>query len=103
MRFRLTDKASKVGELELLGRALGQLDYVRRKIDGDEKLDADLIVLQADVLERLKRPQATAAVLEQLLDKADEGKVTLEQERYDELEKRLTKLDEKNQALRTAK
>ena len=56
-----------------------------------------------DVFERLGRPQSTAALLEEVLDLAAKGETTLEQDRYDELEKRLTKLDAKNQALRLAK
>jgi hypothetical protein len=42
-------------------------------------------------------------MLEEVLDLADKGETTLEQERYDELEKRLTKLDAKNSALHMAK
>lgn len=98
-----TDKSAKVGEAELLARALGHLEYIRTKIDGDQKLDVDLILMQADVLEGMGRPQGTAALLEQVLDLADAGETTLEPERYEELEKRLTKLDVKNQALRQAK
>jgi hypothetical protein len=79
------------------------LEFIRTKIDGDAKIDPDLIVMQADVLERMGRPQGTAALLEQVLDLADAGDAMLEPERYDELEKRLTKLDAKNQPLRLVK
>ena len=98
-----TEKSPKVSEVELLTRALGHLEYIRTGIDGKEKIDADLIVLQADVLERMGRPQSTAAMLEEVLNLADSGETALEQERYDELEKRLTKLDAKNQPLHQAK
>ena len=97
------EKQPKVPELELLTRALGQLEFIRKKIDGDEHIDPDLIVMQADVLERLGRPQGTAALLDQVLELADKGDAELEEERYDELAKRLSKLDTKNQALRQAK
>ncbi|HTF90171.1 MAG TPA: tetratricopeptide repeat protein [Planctomycetota bacterium] len=97
------EKTPKVPELELLTRALGHLEFIRKTIDGEDKIDPDLVVLQADVLERMGRPQGTAAVLEEVLDKADRGDTTLEPERYEELEKRLTKLDTKNQPLRLAK
>src|SRR5688500_9563327 len=59
--------------------------------------------MQADVLERMGRPQSTAAMLEQVLDLAEAGEATLDEELYAQLEKRLTKLDEKNQPLRLAK
>ncbi len=99
-----TNRTAKVSELELLTRALGQLEFVRKKIDGKEKLDADLIVLQADVLERMGRPQGTAALLQEVLEIADDaGESPLEPERYEQLEARLTKLDAKNQPLRQAK
>ncbi|HUR28630.1 MAG TPA: DUF1570 domain-containing protein, partial [Planctomycetota bacterium] len=92
----------KVSEVELMTRALGDLQFIRKDIDGETKLDPDLVVMQADVLERMGRPQNTAALIEEVLDRADDEEGLLEQERYDELEKRLTKLDAKNQALRLA-
>jgi len=97
------EKTPKVPEKELLARALGQLEFIRKKIDGEQLIDADLIVMQADVLERMGRPQGTAALLDQVLELADKGDAELEEARYDELEKRLAKLDTKNQALRQAK
>ena len=97
------DKAAKVPEAQLLARALGHLEYVRTKIDGETTIDPDLVVTQADVLERLGRPQGTAAILEQVLKLADDGEAELDPVRYEELEQRLTKLDAKNQPLRLAK
>jgi hypothetical protein len=92
-----------VDENELLARALGHIEYVRAHIDKDDKADGELIVQQADLLERLKRPAGAAPLLEKALDLADEGRFKLDEKRYADLEKRLAKLDRKNAALRTAR
>lgn len=97
------DKAAKVGEVELLSRALGHLEFVIKNLDGTDHVDPELLLTQADVLERMGRPQTTASLIEQVLDLVDAGEHEFEQERYDALEKRLAKLDAKNQALRLAK
>lgn len=97
------DKKARVSEAELLERALGDIEYVRTTIDGDEKPDGELIVQQADVLERLGRGAAAAPLLENVLDLADRGAFTLDETRYAALEKRLAKLDTRNAALRMAR
>jgi hypothetical protein len=98
------DQQAKVPEAELLERALGDLEFVRREAEsGASTPDAALLTLQADLLERLGRPKAAAPVLETLLTLADEDKIELTPERYAELEQRLTSIDKKNAALRTAR
>lgn len=97
------DRKAVVSEEELLSRALGHVEYVRTRIDGDAKPDAELLLLQAGVLERLARPAAAAPLVEQVLDLADEGRCVLDAARYADLEKRLAKLDRRNAALRTAR
>lgn len=94
---------SEVNEAELLRRALGDVEYVRAKIDKEEHPDGELLVMQADLLERLKRPAGAAPLLEQALDLADAGKFEVDAKRYELLEARLAKLDRKNAALRAAK
>ncbi|MDZ4771615.1 MAG: DUF1570 domain-containing protein [Planctomycetota bacterium] len=94
---------SKVSETDLLSRALGHIEYVRAKIDGEAKPRGDLLLLQADLLERLKRTAATAPLLEKVLELADSGRFTLDAARYDAIEKRLASLDQKNAALRSTK
>ncbi|MBL8859934.1 MAG: DUF1570 domain-containing protein [Planctomycetes bacterium] len=93
----------QLSESELLSRALGHVEYVRSQIDTDEKPRGELLLLQADLLERLKRTAATAPLLEKVLDLADRGKFELDPARYEEISKRLAKLDQKNAGLRTAR
>jgi hypothetical protein len=110
MRRELTaaDAAAKDGkkthssEKELLARALSHAEYVCTKIDKD-KPDGELLVQQAEILERLGRPAAAAPLYQSVLDLADAARFPLEEARYAELEKRLRKLDAKNAALRTAR
>jgi len=91
------------GEAEFLARALGHIDYLRRKLTTSGAFARDLLLAQVDVLERLDRPRAAAPVLEQLLDLADDGGIELEESRYAELEERLRELDKANYALRSAR
>lgn len=95
-------KKAKVGEPELLQRALGHLDFVRTKIDKPEEPDPALLSLQADIFEKLGRGGAAAPLIEQLLDLAAEGKWKVDDARVLELEQRLSKLDAKNSPLRVA-
>ena len=95
-------KKARVGEKELLARALSHAEYVCGAIDKD-KPDAELLVQQAEILERLARPAAAAPLYQRVLDLADETRIVLDEKRYAELEKRLKKLDGKNAALRTAR
>ena len=96
-------KQALVPEQELLGRALSHLEYIRARIDKSDKPDGNLLVLQAEILERLKRPQAAAPLLEDALELAARGKWELEDARRMELENRLKRLDSKNAALRSAR
>ncbi len=95
-------KKSHAGEKELLARALSHAEYVCTRIDKD-KPDGELIVQQAEILERLGRPAAAAPLYQRALDLVDESRFALEESRYADLEKRLKRLDAKNAALRTAR
>jgi hypothetical protein len=95
-------KQARVPEKELLARALSHAEYVCSRIDRD-KPDGELLVLQAEILERLGRPAAAAPLYQRALDLADQELLKLDEKRYAELEKRLKKLDAKNAALRTAR
>ncbi|MFT7668367.1 MAG: hypothetical protein ACI8X5_001059 [Planctomycetota bacterium] len=94
------DKKAKVSEIDLLTRSLGHIEYIRSKIDGEEKYDVELIGMQADILERQERDSAAAPLVEKLLELADEEYWTPSEEEYAALEKRMQKLDRKNFALR---
>jgi hypothetical protein len=96
-------KHAPVPESELLNRALSHLEFVRARIDKADKPDGELLVLQAEILERLKRPQAAAPLLEDALELAARDKFELDETRRTELENRLKRLDSKNAALRTAR
>ncbi|MBK7643078.1 MAG: hypothetical protein IPJ19_08505 [Planctomycetes bacterium] len=95
-------KKARVPEKDLLARALSHAEYVCTAIDRD-KPDGDLLVQQAEILERLGRPSAAAPLYQRVLDLADASRVKLDLARYAELEKRLKQLDAKNAALRTAR
>lgn len=94
---------TKLGESELLARALGHVEYVRSRIDGETKPRGELLLLQADLLDRLKRSEAVAPLFETVLQLCDSGKFDLPSERREEIEKRLAKLDQRNAPLRAAK
>lgn len=95
-------KKAKVPAEELLLRALGHVEYVRSKIDGPDHPDPQLLLMQADIFERVGRAASTAPLLEQLLDMAGDGRWEATEEDFAKLEKRLAKLDSKNAALRLA-
>jgi len=97
------DRKAPVAEDDLLRRALGHVEYVRTRIDGEESPDLELFLLQADLLERLGRPAGAAPLVQRVLDLADEGVLALDQERYAMLEERLKRLDRRNWALRNAR
>jgi hypothetical protein len=84
-------------------RALGHIDYVRTKIDKEDEQDPALLLKQADLLERLRRPQAAAPLLEELLEMASDGRWETDAANYAKLEKRLSKLDQRNASLKTAR
>ncbi|MBK7876911.1 MAG: hypothetical protein IPJ77_14390 [Planctomycetes bacterium] len=96
-------KQALVGEKELVERALGHVEYVRTRIDGESAPDGELLLRQAALLERLERPAAAAPLVEQALDLADQGRFALEPARYAELEKLLARLDRRNAALRSVR
>ncbi len=93
----------KVDEQELLLRALGHIEYVRTRVDDPEEPDADILMMQSDVLERLGRSASAAPIMEQLLELADAHKWEATAAQVADLEKRLLKLDQKNGAWRIAK
>ncbi len=95
-------KKAKVPAEELLLRALGHIEYVRARVDGPDKPDPKLLLLQADVFERVGRASSTAPLLEQLLEMAGDGRWEASEDDLAKLEKRLFKLDAKNAALRMA-
>ncbi|MDP6518375.1 MAG: CDC27 family protein, partial [Planctomycetota bacterium] len=96
-------KKPPVPEEELLTRALGHLEYVRTNIDGPQAPQAEVLLAQADIMERLDRKPGAAALLEQVLDLADEGLWTVDEEQRLALEERLKQLDKRNWALRNAR
>lgn len=87
---------------DFLERALVHFEWVRTEIDKD-KPDAELLLRQADVFERLTRNSSSAALIETVLELASSGKIELDEQRRAELEARVAKLDRKNAALRTAR
>jgi hypothetical protein len=97
-----TAKKPAVPAEELLRRALGHLEYVRGKLDGDEHPDVELLALQARTLEELGRPESAAPLLALQLELADEGTWSPSEEVYAALEEKLRELDRKNYALRRA-
>lgn len=97
------NRKAPVPSLELLTRALGHIEYIRKQIDGEENdNDVDLIRLQSRILVELERPLAAAPLVERLLELADAGEWTPSEEEYAALEKELQKLDRSNYALRRA-
>ncbi len=96
-------KKPSVPEEELLTRALGHLEYVRTSIDGPASPQAEVLLAQAGIMERLDRKPGAAALLEQVLDMADEGAWTVGEEERLALEERLKQLDKRNWALRNAR
>jgi tetratricopeptide (TPR) repeat protein len=96
-------KTAKVGEKELLRRALGHLEHIRKQIDDPTAPAPELLLAQADILERIGEPAAAAPLLEALLELYAEGKWETSDEAFELLTKRLAKLDKKNSALVTAR
>ncbi|MBL8862552.1 MAG: DUF1570 domain-containing protein [Planctomycetes bacterium] len=87
---------------ELLERALVHFEWIRTRIDADQP-DPELLLRQADVLERLTRQASAAALIEDVLDLAARGRFTLDEARRSTLEKRVARLDRRNAALRSAR
>lgn len=104
-----TDKKAKVGEAELLERALGDLEYVKTRLDDPEAKDGAILLAQAEICERLKRAASAAALLDQVLSLVEEGAFRLDADdkvadkKRSDLEKRLARLDQKNAPLRAVK
>lgn len=96
-------KRAPIPESDYLLRALGHVEYVRTDLDGPERPERDVLLLQADILERLDRDKSAAALLEELLDLADEELVELTDEEQQTLELRLKKLDRGNYVLRNVR
>lgn len=99
----IAERASlvKLSEEDLLLRALGELEVVRKEIDA-ETPSRDVLELLATVLEQLGRKKTAAAMIEQLLNAADAGAIELSEDEYAGLERRLKDLDKSNYALRNA-
>lgn len=97
------DKKAKISEEEFLLRALGNVEYMRTRMDGERIPSLGILLQQADILERLERPRTAAPILEQLLDLADDGHIEVDEETYKTVERRLQKLDKGNYALRNAR
>lgn len=96
-------RAAEARERDFLERALRDLEYVRGEIDVPERPNRDVLDALADVLEQLEREKTAAAMLEMLLDAADEGLVELSEDGYAERETRLRRLDRANFDLRRAR
>lgn len=97
------DKSAKISEEEFLLRALGNVEYMRSRMEGKHTPSQEILLKQADILERLDRGRTAAPILEQLLDLADDGLLEVEEETYKSVERRLQKLDKGNYALRNAR
>jgi hypothetical protein len=94
------ERHPKISEQELLERALGHVEMLRRRGAPRGDPGRDLLLAQIDVLKRLDRTRAEAMAIEQLLDLADAEELVLDPEKYASLETRLSKLDSGNWALR---
>lgn len=102
------DKAAKkkkapVTEEDLLMRALGHVEFIRTRIDGPEEQDPRLILQQADIMERLGRPESAAPLLEQAIALAGSRGWEPSDEEVSALVDRLFELDSQNAALRAAR
>ena len=108
-KLAAADKKAKVGEQELLARALGELEWVKTRIDKPDAPDGMVLLAQAEICERLKRNASAAALLDQVLSLVEEGALRLDaddkanEKKRSELERRLAKLDQKNAPLRAVK
>jgi hypothetical protein len=96
-------RKSVVTEEDLLLRALGDLEFARARMTESGKLRAGPLRDMVDVLERLDRSRAAAAVLEQFLDAVDDGQLELSVKDYETANRRLETLDRGNYALRSAR
>ncbi len=93
-------KDAPVPEQELLLRALEQAEVIRGEIDREEHPDGELLLLEADLLERLGRQAGAAAALERVLEVADRGLLQLDEEEALALQTRMAALDRRNAPLR---
>jgi len=108
-KLAATDKKARVSENELLARALGELEWVKTRIDKPDAPNGTVLLAQAEICERLKRNAAAAALYEQVLSLMEEGALRLDADdkvndkKRGDLEKRLAKLDQKNAPLRAVR
>ncbi len=96
------ERAPPVEARELYLRALGDIEVIRGEIDPADEPDDELLLLQAGVLERLGRGPSAAPLYETVLDRADQGLLALDAQRYASIDARLEALDRRNAALRSA-
>jgi hypothetical protein len=88
---------------------LGELEWVKTRIDKPDAPDGMVLLAQAEICERLKRNASAAALLDQVLSLVEEGALRLDaddkanEKKRSELERRLAKLDQKNAPLRAVK
>jgi len=94
------DRRAPVSEEEFLLRGLRQVEYVRTEIDDPGKPDGELVLVQADVLERLGRKGTAAAMIELALELAEREQLDLEPEAREALAERMARLDRRNAPLR---
>ena len=93
-------RGAPVSEEELLLRALEQAEVIRGEIDPEERPDGELLLAEADVLERLGRGPGAAAALERALELAEAGRLELSEARVEALHERMARLDRRNAPLR---
>jgi len=96
------DSKVTVSEQDLLLRALGDLEVVRKELDA-EAPQRDVLEALADVLQRLGRERTAAAMLDKLLTAVDAGAVEMDEEDLEAALARMQELDRGNWSLATVR
>jgi hypothetical protein len=96
-------KTPAISEKELLLRALGHLDFVRSRLDKADAPDAKVLLLQADLFEKIGEPRIAAPILEDLLELYEKGTWLATEAEVKSVSDRLNKLDKANAAWRDAR
>lgn len=116
------EKRPAVSEDELLDRALGEIAALRGLFEAragaraerqvanaavnasplavDATEEAELLLQEADVLQRRGRDPSAAAALERVLDLAADGRYALDEDAREDLERRMLRLDRGNAPVR---